>query len=255
MKRRVYLELVSAVVGIERSLIDNHILSDEERARVAAALKRLDEGEPLEYITGRVDFLTVSLEITPAVLIPRVETEEMATLILERIKGKEGALLDLCSGSGALGLGLKKNRPDLHVTLSDLSQEAVNLSKRNQERNELEVEILQGDLCLPLRGRLFDFIVSNPPYISREDWAGLERSVKEFEPVVALIGGEDGLDFYRKMSQELPPFLKSGGKVFLEIGDGQGPAIKEIFSCPPWCKEELLLDLFGRERFFFLEKG
>ncbi|MBM3184496.1 MAG: peptide chain release factor N(5)-glutamine methyltransferase, partial [Chlamydiae bacterium] len=183
--------------------------------------------------------------------MPRQETEILAFYMLERLKGcKGGIVLDLCTGSGCLGLSIKKNRPDMHVILSDISPLALACARKNAALNGLEVEILEGDLLGPLGDRKVDYVVCNPPYVSDEEYEYLDSSVRDYEPKIALVGGREGLDFYARLSKDLKKHLNLGGKVFLEIGKDQGAGVMRLFA--DWDKKEVLKDFAGHDRFFFL---
>ena len=206
---------------------------------------------PRAYVEGEVEFYDCQISVTPDVLIPRQETEILVDLVLKKL-GK-GTLLDLCSGSGCIGLSIKKHLPDLDVVLSDISQKAIDLARKNAEKNNLDVSFFVGDLFNSLTEKKFDYLVCNPPYISEEEYIKLEPSVKDYEPKQALVGGDDGLLFYRRLETEMPNFLSGGAKVFFEIGYTQGKALLEIFSNPIWNNQEVLKDWAGHDRFFFLE--
>jgi release factor glutamine methyltransferase len=231
-------------------------LEEKELSIFRALLKKASLGEPVEYILSTSSFYGLNLDLSPQVLIPRPETEilvdQMAKLLeLEGVEEK--VLLDLCSGSGCIGLSLKKKFPALSVTLSDISLEALALSKKSAEKNSLDVTFLQGDLLAPFSSKKADYVVCNPPYISKLEYEGLDFSVKGYEPKLALVGGETGLEFYQRLALDLPSHLKPGAKVFLEIGMAQGEALNEIFSSSCWVKKELRQDWSGKDRFFFLE--
>lgn len=257
--RRTAEELISHVLKLKRldlyMQFDRPVIEEELEA-LRVLLKRAVKGEPLEYISGEVAFYHCQLEVTPDVLIPRPETEILVDLICRHIaqEVQEGRVAwDLCTGSGCIGIAVKKKCAALSVVLSDLSLQALNIAKGNAEKNEVDVEILQGDLLAPFAGRKADFIFCNPPYITSKEFLGLDPSVKNFEPSQALVGGEDGLLFYSRLSKELPPHLNSGAKLFFEIGCGQGNALLQLFSGPRWKGARVEKDWAGHDRFFFLE--
>lgn len=229
----------------------------EEKLGIARrwAERRL-RGEPLAYISGKVQFYGCRLEISPAVLIPRPETELLvdraaAALKSEDVQGK--ILWDICCGSGCIGIAMKKAFPSLTVFLSDCSPEAVALASRNAIANEADVACLCGDLLAPFQGQKAHFVISNPPYISEEEYVTLDREVKDFEPRLALDGGKSGLEIYQRLADELPRFLYPHAKVWLEIGYRQGEAVKGLFHSPPWKNQRVENDWAGHHRFFFLE--
>jgi release factor glutamine methyltransferase len=227
-------------------------VDEKELAALRDPLKRLAKEEPIEYILGEVEFCGCKLSIDSRVLIPRPETEIFAERILNTIQGP--VVWDLCTGSGCLGIALKKRRPELDVTLSDLSSEALALAAQNATENQVKVSLVQGDLLAPFQGQQADVVVCNPPYISASEYLNLEPSVRNFEPMMALVSGERGTEFYERLARDLPLFLKDRAQVFLEIGSGQGLAVQKIFSGGPWIRAEVEKDWAGHDRFFFLEK-
>ena len=211
--------------------------------------------KPEAYISGFVEFYNLDIEVNPSVLIPRLESELLVEHALKRIPKGGKSVLDLCCGSGALGLALKKERPDLRVVLSDISEEALEVAQKNGKRNGLCVEFLLSDLVSAMdKTEKFDFVICNPPYISNSEYQDLEPSVRLFEPKLALVGGEDGLLFYRRIQEELPPFIQQKGKIFFEIGKDLGKSVREIFTTPQWGRCELLQDYASLDRFFIVER-
>jgi len=257
--RRQAEELLSEALGIARMdlyLQFDRPLIDLELERCRNWLKRRGQGEPLSYISGNVEFLGCSLKVTQDVLIPRQETEILAERITEELStlALDGKVLwDVCCGSGCLGIAIKNRLPALSVALSDISKDALNVAKENALRNEVIVEFFEGDLLNPFIGRKADFFICNPPYIAAREIPTLDVEVRKHEPLLALDGGDSGLDFYRRLALELPNFLNPRGKVWMEIGTGQGKAVKELFQASCWKECNVELDWSGHERFFSLE--
>lgn len=245
--RRIAEELLSHVLKLKKMDLylqyDKPIIENELNI-LRELLKKCGKGEPLEYATGEVEFFGCKIKIDKRVLIPRPETEILVELVSKRIK--KGVLWDLCTGSGCIGIALKKALPELTVTLSDISADALALAAENAKG--LDIEILQGDLLATFKGRKADYIICNPPYISQSEFDRLDPSVRDFEPKLALLAGDRGTEFYERLHRELPEYLIPGGQVFLEIGSGQGEAIKTIFPEGG----ELHFDWAGHPRFFFL---
>ncbi|MDX8431474.1 MAG: peptide chain release factor N(5)-glutamine methyltransferase [Candidatus Algichlamydia australiensis] len=217
-------------------------------------LERKVRGEPLGYLYRYIDFFHCRLEINSSALIPRQETEILLQNICNildsyDLEGKEA--WDLCCGSGCLGLGLKKRFPHLNLTLSDISKECVELAQKNAQKNRLQVQLLQGDLLAPFAGKKAHFIIANPPYISEEEFASLQPSVRNFEPHAALVSGPTGLEFYQRLEKELPKYLHDGATIFFEIGATQGDALLKLFSKPHYKKTKIEKDWAGHDRFFF----
>ncbi|MCB1066699.1 MAG: peptide chain release factor N(5)-glutamine methyltransferase [Simkania sp.] len=227
-------------------------VEEREVGRYRSLIKRKSEGEPLGYLLETAEFLDCVLAVSPAVLVPRQETEILVSMALKEIPNKPKVLWDLCSGSGCMGIAAKKHRPLLNVTLADLSFEALECAKANAKQNEVDVTCVQGDLLAPFEGQKADFIFCNPPYVAEEDYPKLEKEV-HFEPRQAHIAKERGLEFYLRLAAELPPFLASGAKIFLEIGHNQGTQVLEIFHQSHWKQKRCEKDWAGNDRFFFLE--
>lgn len=257
--RRSAEELLAYVLGVKRMdlyLYHDRPLVEAELEKMRSLLKRKASGEPLEQILGEVEFYRCRIFVTPDVLIPRQETEILVDLIAKRIRERAettGVLWDLCAGSGCIGLSLKKAFPELSVSLSDICPKALAVARKNAEINQLGVDFRLGDLLEPFFGETADFILCNPPYVPKNEYMALDSGVRHFEPAQALVGGERGTEFYERLACELPPFLKPGAQIFLEIGATQGTAVQEIFNSLPWRRSRLLKDWSGKDRFFFLE--
>jgi len=257
--RRDGEELLAAVLKVKR--LDLYMqfdrpLEEKELELCRNYLKRRRQREPLEYILQEVEFFQEKLFVSPEVLIPRQETELMLARAVEMLSSLslEGLFAwDVCTGSGCLGIGLKKRFSSLAVTLSDISTSALAIAQKNAERAGAAIEILQGDLLVPFKGKKADILLCNPPYVSEEEYIHLEKDVKEYEPKLALLGGKEGLDFYIRLASELPEYLNPRAKVFLEIGATQGKRLEEIFSSPCWTTRRIEKDFSGHDRFFFLE--
>lgn len=233
-------------------------VSREKEERAGNWLKRRLAGEPLPYISGKIHFYGCDLMITPAVLIPRPETEILVDKVVNILKEsdlKGKYLWDVCCGSGCIGIALKKRFPDLTVYLSDCSSDALKVAAENAHLNKVEVELLLGDLFTPFQGLKAHFVVCNPPYVSEDEYAELDREVKDFEPFLALVPGKSGLEIYERIARELPPFLHSPAKVWLEIGSSQGELIKKIFKPPVWNNQKVENDWAGHSRFFVTVHG
>lgn len=200
----------------------------EALERLNAMLARRAAGEPVQYILGRADFMGLPFYVDGRVLIPRQDTETLVEAALIALKAyPDPDVLDLCAGSGCVGLSLKSLAPRARVTLADVSRDALDVARRNAERLGVEVGLRRGDLFRAVGRERFDVVVSNPPYIPRADLAGLQREVLR-EPALALDGGLDGLDFYRRIAEDAPKHLNPGGAVCLEVGAGQAEAVLSL---------------------------
>lgn len=212
----------------------------------AAAGQRL-AGKPLWYIIGDTEFYGCKIKVDGRVLIPRPETELLAELAVKT--AQEGnKLLDLCTGSGCIAVSVAKQLAGkgVSVTAADISAPALEVAKENAALNGAEVKFVESDLFSAVKGK-FDVIVCNPPYVKRGDIPALQREVKDFEPLSALDGGEDGLDFYRRLAAEAPKHLVRGGTLLMECGLGQAQEIVKLFAKFDYTM--VSRDLNGVERF------
>ena len=227
--------LLAAVLGVKR--LDLYLqferpLHSSEVDRYREYVRQRLRLVPVQYITGVAAFRQLELTVTPAVLIPRPETEVLVDVALELLP--EGSrVLDLCCGSGAVALSLAQEAAMAEVVAADVSAAALEVAKANGQRCGLDgrVEWHCGDLFAPLRGsEPFDLVVANPPYVRRGELAQLTPEVRDYEPHLALDGGEDGLTYYRRIAQEAADFIRLGGYLLLEVGDGQSAAVEELLA-------------------------
>ena len=203
-------------------------LAVSQKAQLDAMLQRRIDGEPVQYILQRADFMGLQFYVDERVLIPRQDTETLAeAAIAQLLTMPDPKVLDLCAGSGAVGLSIKTLVPHAQVTLTDISAGAVEVIRKNAHRLGAEVTIRHGNLFSPVADQKFDLIVCNPPYISAEEIPNLQREVR-MEPELALNGGEDGLDFYRAIASEAPQHLLDDGLIYLEVGAGQAQDVLAI---------------------------
>ena len=215
-------------------------LSEKELADFRALVQRAAEHEPIAYLTGRAWFFNLEFEVTKDVLIPRPDTETLVENVLQLSRNTAGfeapRVLDLCTGSGCIAAAIAHHLKNATVIATDLSEAAVEVARRNVERLKVSdrVVVEQGDLYEPLSRvadpQPFNLIVSNPPYIPTGDIAKLDRNVREYEPVTALDGGEDGLAIHRRILDGAPDRLLPGGRIYLEIQFDQGPKVVELAS-------------------------
>jgi release factor glutamine methyltransferase len=228
--------LLSHTLGCENDLFfrePERELDGDTLKRFLAAVARRATGEPLQHITGTQEFWSITFRADPRALIPRPETEHLVEAALDRLpQDSTAAVLDLCTGSGIVAAVLARQRPGISVSATDISDDALALAAENLEALGLEdrVSLLRGDLFAPL-GRprpMFEVITANPPYIGREELAGLATEVRDHEPLAALDGGEDGLDLVRRILGEAGPWLVPGGLLLMEIGAGQWGTVEKI---------------------------
>jgi len=236
--------------------------------RYASLLERRVKGEPIQYITGEVEFYRMPFRVTPDVLIPRPETEHLVEKCLAlathsgapsfRRRLPEGwestnpvppvRILDVGTGSGAIPIALAYKMPQAQITATDISKAALALADENGKRNGVAIRFLQGDLLAPVAGETFDLIVSNPPYVPATDRDSLAVEVRDHEPSLALFAGNDGLEIYRRLIPQAFAALAPGGFIALEIGYGQQPAIHSLLASAGFANIEFTPDLQGIPR-------
>ena len=239
----------------EQFLAQQELYASEDASnQVQMALTRLLNDEPLAYVLGEWDFYGMTLKVNENVLIPRDDTCAVTDLVIEELNRRAGEtrVLDLCTGSGCIGLAVAKNVADARVTLADISRPALAVARENIALQKLNgrVVCLEADALSAPRAFLgkFDIIVSNPPYITGGEMKELPKSVDAFEPHLALYGGEDGLTFYRSIAKNYRSALKNGGCLCFEFGQGQGDAVAEILAQNGFTVLERRLDYNERER-------
>jgi len=252
--------LLSHVLGLKR--IELYTQFDkapdkQQLHQVHDLVKRAGQNEPIAYLTGKTEFYSLELNITPDCMVPRPETELLVERAIEFLRTRaaenpamqsilqEGHIpdaarsgtqfvCDLCTGSGCIAVAIAKNFPDASIIATDISSAALGIAASNIEKHNLKerITLLCGDLFDPLIPRLevrkFDLIVCNPPYVSAPEFEALGSNVKDYEPKLALLAGTDGLDIYRRIIKDADRFLKPGAALMLEIGYAQGPAVREL---------------------------
>lgn len=232
-------ELVCAAAGKSREQYYRDMAlyaSDAVEEKLKELVERRLSGEPVAYIIGEWEFYGLTLAVNRDVLIPRMDTEVLAerAILLARAAGEGARVLDLCAGSGCVGLAVASNVPDCRVVLADLSEAALKTCKQNIRRCDLNARVtcVQADALQPPDGVLWDFdvIACNPPYIPTGDIAGLDKSVRDYEPRSALDGGADGLDFYRAIASQWAPALRLGGSLLFEVGIGQANDVENLLA-------------------------
>lgn len=241
--------LLEMVAKIDRSFYFTHtnvevepeILTEYDRV-----LEKRAEHIPLQYITGEQEFMGMKFKVNSNVLIPRQDTEVLVEEVLKELE-PDMEVLDLCTGSGCILLSILKNAPTVRGTGSDVSKQAILVAKENAKLHGLEAEWVRGNLFDNVSG-CFDVIVSNPPYIPQGQIPALMPEVQLFEPLQALDGGEDGLDFYRKIAALAPGYLKEGGQLFFEIGCDQAKDVQRIMEEQGFAELSVVKDLAGLDR-------
>lgn len=204
-------------------------MPQEELEKFQRNVEKYVNGYPAQYIIGKADFYGSKFKVNENTLIPRMETEELVDWILNENKVNDSLrVVDIGTGTGAIGLSLKKAVPEWKITLSDISTEALKVAAENAQTLDEEVYLTQSDLFENLNGK-FDIIVSNPPYIAEDEKGLMDQSVLEYEPSLALFADNQGLKIYQRLAKECAPYLADDALMYLEIGFKQGKAVKEIF--------------------------
>ncbi len=240
----------------------DRLLSSSELAATRGLIARRVGREPLQYILGTQEFCGLEFEVSPAVLIPRPETELLVEYVTQRIStARQATIVDVCTGSGCIAVAIARLRPHARVLAIDLSRSALHVARRNAIRHGVGERItwLEGDLLGPLVEQgvegLVDVIVSNPPYIAEAEWATLQPEVKLFEPRGALVAGPQGTELHERLLQEAARYLAPGGVVLLEIGAGQARGLRRIVEQLPGYKfHRLIYDKAGLERVVIVER-
>ncbi|MBP0124506.1 MAG: peptide chain release factor N(5)-glutamine methyltransferase [Nitrospiraceae bacterium] len=240
----------------------DRLLSSSELAATRGLIARRVGREPLQYILGTQEFCGLEFEVSPAVLIPRPETELLVEYVTQRIStARQATIVDVCTGSGCIAVAIARLRPHARVLAIDLSSSALHVARRNAIRHGVGERItwLEGDLLGPLVEQgvegLVDVIVSNPPYIAEAEWATLQPEVKLFEPRGALVAGPQGTELHERLLQEAARYLAPGGVVLLEIGAGQARGLRRIVEQLPGYKfHRLVYDKAGLERVVIVER-
>lgn len=231
-------------------------LPEEAAASFEDAISRRSQGEPTQYVMGEAYFYGRRFEVSKDVLIPRPETELLVEAVLEeagRLWASDAPVIaaDVGTGSGAIVCTLALERPHWNMIGVDISPDALRMAQHNAEAlgTASSIEWLEGDLLLPLKGRRLDILVSNPPYIPDEDMSGLQREVRDFEPHLALVGGRDGLDPYRRMMDMMKGWSELPSMIAFELGQGQaGDVVRLIEEHGHWTSVRIVKDLAGIER-------
>lgn len=244
-------QIVMSAMGMSRTelVFGSKIeINEEAKERAEEMLTRRKSGEPLQYILGECEFMSLDFYVERGVLIPRSDTETLAETVLDMI-GKRKSVIDICSGSGCIGISLANYNKDITVTLADISDKALEVSARNIGRHNLteRVKTVKLDILKEYPEGKYDVLISNPPYIESSVIQDLMTEVRDFEPRLALDGGEDGLTFYRRIADIAPKILNKGGIIALEIGYNQGNDVKALLE-RDFFNVQIIKDLCGNDR-------
>ncbi len=231
-------------------------LTEKQHQDFWAKATELLEGKPVQYVIGEESFYGYTFKVDDNVLIPRPETEELVYGALERgrkmFPNKSIAVADIGTGSGAIAVSFKKEWPESHVTATDISEGALEIARHNAVMNDADIDFRQGDMTAPIAQRKWDIVLSNPPYIAHAEAEMMSGTVLDHEPHSALFAKEEGLYFYRKLAEDLPPLMNNPFLIAVEIGYLQGPAVHKLFQDAfPTAYVETVQDINGKDRIIF----
>lgn len=253
----VFLEKKMGLNSIQQKIFQDKELSQKEEKEFMDILSELKKGRPYQQILGEVEFFGLPFLVNENVLIPRPETEELLELSIEKIVQRFGNekinILEIGSGSGVISIVLKKYFPNAEITSLDISEEALQIARKNANFHKVEISFVRENYLEMLCTDSFDVIISNPPYIGKDEFSEIENSVKNYEPNIALFSPmEDTLIFYRKIAQDVERILKDNGLIFLEINQKLGTETLQLFSN---LEAYLLQDLSQNDRFIYAIKN
>lgn len=254
--------LLASVLNIKRLelyLQFDRPLNEVEISHYREFLKRRSTFEPLQYITGNVEFYGINFKVNNSVLIPRQETEILVETVLNEIKNENNiSILDIGTGSGCIAISIAKNS-EVFFEAVDISEKAISLAEENSIFNNVnnKIKFVNSDIKFYIKenNKMFDFIVSNPPYVSKNEYSKLQKEILEFEPGIAVSDFEDGFSFYNLISSEGKKILKQNGKIFFEIGIGQSEKVKNIMTENGFINIKIIKDYLGVDRVIFGEKS
>lgn len=264
-------ELMESVTGFDRAnwlVKREEEMPEEQRQQFIHGVMRLLKNEPISYITGYRWFMGLKFKVNPATLIPRQDTEILCETVLDDVRKKVELgmfgrsrpinLLDMCTGSGCIAISLvhyiEEMKTECRCLATDISDDALKAATSNAVLNRIGLELIKSDMFSELDGRIFDYIVSNPPYIPRDMIPLLDEKVSAYEPITALDGGADGLDYYRILAANAGNHLKSGGSLYMEIGYNQGVAAGRLFKAAGFENVRVIKDYNGLDRVIACEK-
>lgn len=257
------IEFVLGCSGVAQVIDRDRLLSKSEVARVQDLVARRAAREPLQYILGTQEFCGIDVAVTPAVLIPRPETELLVEEVLRRIPpAQQATLVDVCTGSGCIAVAVARLRSRTRVIAIDISHASLEVARQNALRHAVDDRItwLKGDMLVPLDERklhgCIDVMVANPPYVAEADWFDLQPEVRDFEPRQALVAGSRGTECHERLLKEARRYLSPGGALVMEIGAGQGYAIRQFLeTIGGYESVRALRDTADIERVLIVERG
>jgi release factor glutamine methyltransferase len=246
--------IISFFLKLNRLELNLHTIDEisfKQQNTIENAVIRRTRFEPIQYILGETEFYGLKIKVDNSVLIPRPETEYLVEKI---IKENEipNCILEIGTGSGCIAIALKKHFSNSNITATDISELALKIANKNAENNSMQIKFQQSDLFENISGK-FDIIVSNPPYITKDEYDNLPEEILNFEPEKALLAEDKGLFFYKKILSQAKEFLKKNGKIYFEIGHEQGQKVKEIALDAGFNEIEIVKDLNGFDRIVRIE--
>jgi len=263
LSAELLLSSTLAIKRIELYTQFDKVITGELLDRLHDLVKRTGQNEPVAYLVGRTEFYSLEINVTPACLIPRPETELLVERAIEflRTRTHRQYVCDLCTGSGCVAIAIAKNFPDADITATDICDAALGVAAGNVEKYQLKkrIKLLCGNLFDPVIPELnvnkFDLIVCNPPYVSADEFEKLDRNIKDYEPASALLAGKDGLDVYRQICKKADDFLRTDAALMMEIGFSQAKAVRELLEQAGCFAEiEIEKDFNGNDRIAIAKK-
>ena len=242
------VEECAAITRTERLLHGDRILPEEVCTKINDLAKRRIAREPLQYLTGKGYFMDLELAVTPAVLIPRPETELLVEWVVQKLP-PNGKMADIGTGSGAIALAVAYERNDAAVTAVDISTDALQIAMKNRDKYSLPVRMLQSDLFSALKGERFDLVTANLPYVAEDEYLTLEPEVRCHEPKLALTAPEDGFALIRESVRQLPEYLVPGGRAIWELDPAQAPKLAALLEENGFKEVKIHRDYTDRDRF------
>jgi release factor glutamine methyltransferase len=249
---RIWTEL-NPLMHAGSLLVVNFEVELAAATKFQSAIDRRAAGEPLPFVTGSSGFRYLTLRSDSRALIPRPETEGLVELLLQRVRG--GRVADVGTGTGCIALSLAQEGNYSQVIGIDRSGEGLALAAENRELAGVDIELVQGNLCAPLASGTLDALISNPPYLTADEYAGLDPSVRDWEPALALLSGPDGLETIAQLLDQGRRVLRSRGWMALEIDCSRAGAAAQLATALGWDNVEIHVDLFGRERYLLARRS
>ena len=240
-------QIISHILDLNKTnlyLKSKDILDNEKSDLIEQLILRRTKHEPLQYILGETEFYGCKIKVNPDVLIPRPETE----LLVEKVRQEDfGSILEIGTGSGAIAIALAKQMKNIQIKATDISKKALRIARQNAELNNVSIDFIQSDIFENIKGK-YDIIVSNPPYISQNEYDKLAPEILDYEPEIALLANDEGLSYYKKILANSKDYLTDRGKIYFEIGYDQAEKIKEIAKENGFDKVNVFKDLNGFDR-------